>query len=101
MELRRDVVAVVRSMRRMPGASLLIVLTLGLAIGANAAVFALIDRVAMRPLPVQKPHELVLVSAPSLPWPSTGVGVMIGGGRVRGMEYPLALALSQGLTDVF
>jgi putative ABC transport system permease protein len=98
MELRRDLRAVVRGLRRMPGASLLIVLTLGLAIGANAAVFSLIDRVAMRPLPVEKPQELVLVSAPSLPF--TGEGISVGGGKVRGMDYPLATALTKGLSDM-
>src|SRR5512140_2467107 len=104
MELRRDVVAVVRSMRRTPGASLLIVLTLGLAIGANATVFSLIDRVAMRPLPVDKPDELVPVSAPTLPTrPHAGAMIAVGvrGGRRMGMDYPLAAALADRLRGVF
>lgn len=99
MELRRDLLGGLRSVRRTPGVALLVVLTLGLAIGANAAVFSLIDRVAMRPLPVEKPHELVLVSAPSLPF--TGVGIIIGSGKATGMDYPLAAALEEGLSDSF
>ena len=106
MDLRRDLVVGLRGLRRMPGIALLVVLTLGLAIGANATVFSLIDRVAMRPLPVEKPDELVMVSAPFLPHVPTGrgmQGIMVssrGGGRM-GMDYPLAAALRSGLADVF
>jgi predicted permease len=103
MDLRRDVLVGLRGLRRMPGVALLVVLTLGLAIGANAAVFSLIDRVAMRPLPIAKPHELVLVSAPPLPSLSTGHGgvIMRSGGKAMGMDYPLVTALRDGLADVF
>ena len=36
MDVRRDLLVGLRSLRRMPGVALLVVLTLGLAIGANA-----------------------------------------------------------------
>ena len=104
MDLRRDLLVGLRGLRRMPGVALLVVLTLGLAIGANATVFSLIDRVAMRPLAVEKPQELVQVSAPALPRPPTGQGaIMIGvrGGNAWGMDYPLVTALRDGLTSVF
>jgi predicted permease len=106
MDLRRDVLVGLRGLRRMPGVALLVVLTLGLAIGANATVFSLIDRVAMRPLPVEKPEDLVMVSAPPLPIRPTGRGmqgmmvVSRGGARV-GIDYPLAAALRSGLADLF
>ncbi len=102
MDLRRDVLVGLRGLRRMPGVALLVMLTLGLAIGANAAVFSLIDRVAMRPLNVEKPQELVLVSAAPLPSLSTGHGaIMRMGGKAMGMDYPLVTALGDGLAEVF
>src|SRR5262245_25807256 len=39
------------------------VLSLGLGIGANTAIFTLVDRVLLRMLPVQAPEELRLVSS--------------------------------------
>jgi predicted permease len=104
MELRRDLLVGLRSLRRMPGVTVLVVLTLGIAIGANATVFSLIDRVAMRPLPVERPDELVMVSAPPLPSTDSGSGsVIIGsrGGKSVGMNYSLVATLRSGLTDVF
>lgn len=53
-----------RFLGRNPGFSLLVALTLGLGIGANAAIFSLLDQVLVRSLAVKNPHELVLLSAP-------------------------------------
>jgi predicted permease len=50
-----------RSLFRTPGFTAAAVLTLALGIGANTAIFQLIDAVALRPLPVPDPHELVEV----------------------------------------
>lgn len=97
--MRRDVRLVFRTVARTPGLALLVVLTLGLAVGANAAIFSLIDRVALRPLPVERPDELVMVNAPPLPlW---GHSFTVGGGKVSGMDYPLAEALRAGVPNLF
>ena len=48
----------IRVFRRQPGFSVTAVLTLALGIGANTALFALLDGLLLRPLPVQNPHEL-------------------------------------------
>jgi putative ABC transport system permease protein len=63
LELKRTVRRVLRAPRR----SAAIVATLGLALGATSAIFAMVDAVLWRPLPMRAPDELVLVweSAPS------------------------------------
>jgi putative ABC transport system permease protein len=50
-----------RQLRRNPGFTAVAVLTLALGIGANTAIFSLIDTVMLRFLPVEKPEELVQV----------------------------------------
>ncbi len=99
--LLRDFRLVLRGLGRAPGPAVLVILTLGLAVGANSATFSLIDRVALRPLPVEKPYELVRVNAPLLPYDS-GVGALWrGSGRMKGMAYPLFQSLRDGLSRPF
>ena len=51
-----------RNIRRRPGFTLAIVLTLGLGVGANATIFSWLDAVVLSPLPaVPRPSELVLL----------------------------------------
>ncbi len=46
-------------MRKSPGFTLTVIVTLALGIGANAAIFTLFDQVLLRMLPVERPKELV------------------------------------------
>jgi predicted permease len=58
-ELRADLRFSARSLRRTPVFTAVAVLALGLGIGANSIVFSFVDAVAFRPLPVERPQDLV------------------------------------------
>src|ERR1700733_1827531 len=57
--LFRDARYALRGFARSPGFTTVAILTLALGIGANTAVFQLLDAVRIRSLPIQKPQELV------------------------------------------
>src|SRR6266568_1096048 len=63
-----------RQLRRSPGFTVVAVLTLALGIGANTAIFSLIDAVMMKVLPVRQPEQLVLLN-----WVSKGQPYLIQG----------------------
>ena len=60
-ELRGDVGYAVRLLRRSPAFTLVALLSLGLGIGANTAIFSLIDTVLVKTLPVEDPQRLFFV----------------------------------------
>ena len=62
--LWRDIRHAARSLRKAPGFLAVVILTLGLGIGANTAIFSLMDQVLLRPLPVHDPGGLVLLDGP-------------------------------------
>jgi predicted permease len=58
----RDLQYSFRTLVRTPGFTAIAILTLALGIGANTAIFTLLDQVLLRLLPVKNPQELVLLT---------------------------------------
>src|SRR2546430_1813710 len=61
----RDLRFAVRSLKSRPAFTVTVIATLALGIGANTAIFTLVDALVLRPLPVLHPEQLVIVSDPA------------------------------------
>src|SRR5881227_4265769 len=70
-----------RTLRRSPGYVAVAVMTLALGIGANTAIFSLLDQVLLRLLPVKNPEQLV-----QLRWQGSHYGSNTG---FNALSYPL------------
>src|SRR3954447_16031798 len=60
----RDIRHAARGLRKSPGFTLVVLVTLALGIGANTAIFSLMDQLLLRSLPVKSPSELILLDGP-------------------------------------
>jgi hypothetical protein len=64
MAVSQDLRYAVRTLVKSPAFTVIVVLTLGLGIGANTAIFSLTDQVLLRLLPVRSPEQLVVLDGP-------------------------------------
>ncbi|MBV8866257.1 MAG: ABC transporter permease, partial [Acidobacteriaceae bacterium] len=96
----QDVRYGLRVLRRSPGYASVAILSLALGIGANTAIFSLIDAVMLKSLPVRNPQELVTIGDP------TRIGGLSegSGGRTEFFSYPFferLRARNTVFTDIF
>ncbi len=87
-DLRMDLVYAARTLRRSPGFLASATLTLALGIGANTAIFSLIDAVMLQPLPVPNPSGLVQIAR------------FTDSGDTRVVSYPLFEYFRDRLTSI-
>jgi predicted permease len=97
-EMIQDLRFGVRMLVKQPAISLVAVLTLALGIGANTAVFTMINALLLRPLPVANPHELVVINA------TYGQDAQEGSAYFPRLSFPMyrdLRARQEALTDIF
>ncbi|MDE3137008.1 MAG: ABC transporter permease [Acidobacteriota bacterium] len=99
--LWQDVKYAIRLLAKSPGFAVVAILTLALGIGANTAIFTLLDAVVLKTLPVPSPSRLVVFSD------RTGEGTQVStpppSGTWNYFSYPLYVYLrdhNQAFTDL-
>ena len=93
--LWQDIRFGLRVLAKNPAFTIIAVVTLALGIGANTAIFSLMQQVLLRRLPVRNPGELVVLHAPG---PITG-RASSDGDVTESFSYPMYKGLRDGATN--
>jgi putative ABC transport system permease protein len=93
--LIQDLSFALRQMRGRPGFTAVVVLTMALGIGANAAIFSVLDAILLRPLPYNQPEQLIKV------WSRfTGIGMPNDQNWISAPEFRDLQQLSRSFSDL-
>ena len=93
--LLQDVRFAIRQMAKRPGFTVVVVLTMALGIGANAAIFSVLDAVLLRPLPYPEPQRLIKI------WSRfTGIGIPNDQNWVSAPEFRDYQQLNRSFSDL-
>lgn len=85
--LIQDARFALRQLRRSPGFTATAILTLALGLGANTAIFSLLDQALLRSLPVADPERLVILEGTGKAWQGHTSGH--GGSNTLLFSYPM------------
>jgi predicted permease len=96
--MHQDLRHAIRLLAANPGFTAVAVLSLALGIGANAAIFSLLDSVVLKTLPVRNPHELVMLTDPEES--GNSIGSQVGEDRSL-LTYSEFLELQAGTGTSF
>ena len=95
-DLWQDIRYGLRVLAKNSGFTAIAIITLALGIGANTAIFSLMNQVLLRRLPVKNPDEIVVLHAPG---PKTG-RVSSDGDDTESFSYPMYKGLRDGAANV-
>jgi hypothetical protein len=73
VDLIQDLRYGVRTLRNSPGFTAVVVFSLAVGIGANTAIFSILDPIVIKSLPVKNPEQLVVLNTLDIRRPEEGV----------------------------